>query len=88
MQSLRAKRSKNYPAARMHGRNALILIVLNIIFTLCVGVAVIAWITEYACISSNFYGQNGELLYYFYNTEFINLAILVSYTSKAPLDKI
>ena len=38
MQSMSAKGSKNYPRAKQHGRNALILTIIDIMFTLLIAV--------------------------------------------------
>ena len=42
MQSVSAKNSKNYPQAKQHGRNALILTIVNIIVTALLAIMSIA----------------------------------------------
>ena len=37
--------SKNYPQAKLHGRNALILTILNIIFTMFLSLLIIGLVT-------------------------------------------
>ena len=46
---MNAKSSKNYPQAKRHGRNALILTILNIIFTMFLSLLIIGLITGYSC---------------------------------------
>ena len=44
-----AKNSKNYPQAKQHGRSALILTILNIIFTTILSLLIIGLVTGYGC---------------------------------------
>ena len=62
LQSITARNSKNYPQARKHGRNALILIVLNIIFTLSLVMLFIGLSVGFNCANpesgSRYYSGN------------------------------
>ena len=49
IQSMSAKSSKNYPQAKRYGRNALILTILNIIFTMILSLLIIGLVTGYSC---------------------------------------
>ena len=49
MQSINSKNSKNYPQAKQYGRNALILTVINIIFTLCLILLIIGLTVGFIC---------------------------------------
>ena len=49
MQSVSAKNSKNYPQAKQHGRNALILTIINIIVTALLSIMIIAIILGVYC---------------------------------------
>ena len=62
IQSMSAKNSKNYPQAKRHGRNALILTILNIIFTMFLCLLIIGLITGFHCVDYNSYYYN----YYYY----------------------
>ena len=52
MQSMSAKNSKHYPRAKAHGRNALILTVLNIIVTMFLSMLIIGLLAGYGCADS------------------------------------
>ena len=45
IQSISAKSSKNYPQAKRHGRNALILTIVNIIFAMVLSLLIIGLVT-------------------------------------------
>ena len=62
MQSMSAKNSKNYPRAKEHGRNALILTVLNIIVTMFLSMLIIGLVAGYGCAyNNNSYSSRREL---------------------------
>ena len=46
---MNAKSSKNYPQAKRYGRSALILTILNIIFTMFLSLLIIGLIAGYGC---------------------------------------
>ena len=50
---MNAKSSKNYPQAKRYGRSALILTILNIIFTMFLTLLIIGLITGYGCADYN-----------------------------------
>lgn len=54
-QSVRAKHRyfKDYPQAKIYARNALILTVLNIIFTLCMALLILGLIVGFRCASQD-----------------------------------
>ena len=65
LQSMNAKNSKNYPQARQYGRNALILTVLNVIFTLCVALLIISLTVGFICANTGYYySYSGNWSYY------------------------
>jgi hypothetical protein len=70
MQSINAKNSKNYPQAKQHGRNALILTVINIIFTLCLSLLIIGLTVGLTC-------ANPANSYYSYSYSYSKYKILV-----------
>jgi uncharacterized membrane protein YhdT len=60
---MRAKNTyfKDYPQAKKYARNALILTVLNIIFTLCMALIIIGLTVGFQCVSAS-YRYNGEYI--------------------------
>lgn len=56
---MRAKNTyfKDYPQAKKYARNALILTVLNIIFTLCMALIIIGLTVGFQCVSIGYYGE-------------------------------
>ena len=62
MQSMSARNSKNYPQAKQHSRNALILTILNIIFTMFLSLLIIGLVTGFRCAHYDYYYS-----YYYYS---------------------
>ena len=55
MQSMNAKGSKNYPNAKQYGRNALILTIFNIFFTLMIALVFTAFFLGFVCAHPSSY---------------------------------
>ena len=53
---MNAKKSKDYPQARKYGRNALILTIFNLTFTLCMALLMIGLIVGTQCAQAYRYG--------------------------------
>ena len=70
LQSINARNSsKDYPQAKQYGRNALILTVLNITFSLCLALLIIGLTVGLVCInpadySYDYYNGYVHLVYY------------------------
>ena len=58
MQSMNAKGSKNYPNAKQYGRNALILTIINIMFTLLIAALVTGLAVGFECADPPFYSYS------------------------------
>ena len=72
MQSMNANNKKNYPKAKKFASLAVLMVVINILFTLCVGLIVIITVLWHVCADPgfNFYALS-ELI----KTEIIKLII-------------
>lgn len=63
IQSISAKGSKNYPQAKQYGRNALILTIVNIIFTMILTLLIIGLTVGYSCADGSAYNYYTLLRY-------------------------
>ena len=55
MQSVSAKNSKNYPQGKRYGKNALILIIVDIIFTMFLALLISGLTVGFICTDSGSY---------------------------------
>ena len=64
LQSISARNNKNYPQAKQYGRNALILTVINIIFTMFLVMLTVGLSIGFACANPVNYGYyySGECM--------------------------
>ena len=55
LQSIDSRNDKKYPQAKKYGRNALILTVFNIIFSLCLALWIVGLTVGFACTNPGDY---------------------------------
>lgn len=65
MQSMNAKSSKDYPGAKRHGRNALILTIINIFFTLLLALLITGLTVGFECAQLRYYSYYSYSSYYY-----------------------
>ena len=73
MQSMSSKGSKNYPNAKRHGRNALILTITNIFFTMMIALLTTAFVMGFVCV------RDVGLNTYSYDSKFITVIVCAVY---------
>ena len=84
-----AKNSKNYPQAKRHGRSALILTILNIIFTTILSLLIIGLVAGYGCAepfrsygyTSYYYRRNLGKWFVISDSSIIIIIIIMLYRS-------